>query len=470
MEKAHSFKARGWHQAQLPIRSPIQVDPAAVSASELSSLGILAQEASFKDFWSYHLIFMEPITDKKPLSGYLLESFTVRKLVFLPIDPNKKTVFGSAVLIYEGSPRNGLQLEAHRHLFVAGVGIQARKISLSEAGELVDQKRTKLYVGNIPYPVDQHQVWAYFGQFGELESASLVKKPQSNGTKGFGYVSFRERKVLEYVLTLKHVLHKQRLNVKVFMNKGRLKKKDEISYNSSSSTGFSSSAGQFDHQYEHGTGGCYDQDSQYGYYTQQPYGDRPRGGYDYFHCESDCGEHDHDHENDVGEQTETAEVYIPNYSGFPASATEHNDIMPNLKEATSSNTDSQSSCCKKVGQITGGMTCCVTIDQLKAQTAEEQREPDKQKDKDQFVLSSFFKSKFPEYLPLGFDFMSSNEFSSTFRCKCVGCPCKSTLGANTICMGNLLRMEKQIRPAETACSKRQPNNSDAPPAERNLSN
>ena len=453
MEKAHSSRARGWHQAQTPVRSTIQLNPAGGSTSELSSLGILAQEANFKEFSNYHLMFMEPITDKKPLSGYLLESFTVRKLVFLPIDPNKKTIFGSAVLIYEGAPRNGLQLEAHRHLFIAGVGIQARKISLLEAGELVDQKRTKLYVGNIPYPIDQHQLWAYFGQFGELDSASLVKKPLSNGTKGFGYVSYKKRQVLEYVLTLKHVLHKQNLNVKVFMNKGRLKKKDDPSYNSSSSTGYPSSAGNFYQEFDHHTEGYYDQDSQHAYYTQQSDVRQIRGDYDYFKCDSDCEGHRNQDEHGTADHYETTEVYIPNYSGFPT-APQSSETMNDLTQTTTSNTDSQSTCCKKMGELTGGLTCCVTIDQLK-ETVEQHAEPHKQKDKDQFVLSSFFKSRFPDYLPLGFDFMSSNELSSTFSCKCVGCPCKSTLGVKTICMGNLSRMQKQTQPAETVCNKRQ---------------
>lgn len=413
MERQPEFRPRGYHPTA-QVRQPIikhaipEVDP-----SQLSSLGLLTQEAKYKTFYCYHLIFGQTLSDKKPLSSYLLECFTVRKLVFLPVDPMQKNVFGSAVLIHEGAPRTELELETHRNIYIAGVQLQSRQITLAEAGELVDQKRTKLYVGNIPYPSEQHDLWNYFSQFGELESASLVKRPTAQNMKGFGYIVYRRRESMEYVLTLKHYMLQQKLNVKVFMNKGRLKKQD----------GNQLEAIQWrPDAHKHVYKSPQIRNDQRECSSNMSHSQCPELGYDYFHCESDCEEHQIGHRIDDQANQECK-----------------------LETASLSTAQTQNSttCAEFSNKMTGGLSCCFSAEDIK-------REVDP-KEKDQFAISSFFKSKFHDHLPFGFESLSVAEFANMFKCKCPGCPCKTKIGPNAICLGSLLKSQTKEVSSKSCC-------------------
>lgn len=48
----------------------------------------------------------------------------------------------------------------------------------------------KLYVGNLPYSVDQAQLEEAFGQFGTVESAIVINDRDTGRSKGFGFVEF----------------------------------------------------------------------------------------------------------------------------------------------------------------------------------------------------------------------------------------------------------------------------------------
>ena len=46
----------------------------------------------------------------------------------------------------------------------------------------------KLYVGNLPFDFDSHQLESMFAKFGTVESAILIKDRYTGSSKGFGFV------------------------------------------------------------------------------------------------------------------------------------------------------------------------------------------------------------------------------------------------------------------------------------------
>jgi RNA recognition motif-containing protein len=52
----------------------------------------------------------------------------------------------------------------------------------------------KLYVGNLPYSVDDESLHQHFSQFGAVDSAKVIMDRDSGRSKGFGFVSFMDFK------------------------------------------------------------------------------------------------------------------------------------------------------------------------------------------------------------------------------------------------------------------------------------
>ena len=46
----------------------------------------------------------------------------------------------------------------------------------------------KLYVGNLPYSVDQKSLEEMFGQYGVVDSANVITDRDTGQSKGFGFV------------------------------------------------------------------------------------------------------------------------------------------------------------------------------------------------------------------------------------------------------------------------------------------
>ena len=49
----------------------------------------------------------------------------------------------------------------------------------------------KLYVGNLPYSVDDEALHQYFAQFGAVDSAKVIMDRESGRSKGFGFVEMQ---------------------------------------------------------------------------------------------------------------------------------------------------------------------------------------------------------------------------------------------------------------------------------------
>lgn len=50
----------------------------------------------------------------------------------------------------------------------------------------------KLYVGNLPYSVDDETLQSHFSQYGNVESAKVIMDRESGRSKGFGFVEMAQ--------------------------------------------------------------------------------------------------------------------------------------------------------------------------------------------------------------------------------------------------------------------------------------
>jgi hypothetical protein len=50
----------------------------------------------------------------------------------------------------------------------------------------------KLYIGNLPYSVDDEALHSHFSQFGAVESAKVIMDRESGRSKGFGFVEMAD--------------------------------------------------------------------------------------------------------------------------------------------------------------------------------------------------------------------------------------------------------------------------------------
>jgi RNA recognition motif-containing protein len=50
----------------------------------------------------------------------------------------------------------------------------------------------KLYVGNLPYSVDDESLHQHFAQFGAVDSAKVIMDRESGRSKGFGFVEMAD--------------------------------------------------------------------------------------------------------------------------------------------------------------------------------------------------------------------------------------------------------------------------------------
>ncbi|MDG0817176.1 RNA recognition motif domain-containing protein [Bdellovibrio svalbardensis] len=50
----------------------------------------------------------------------------------------------------------------------------------------------KLYVGNLPYSVDDEALHSHFAQFGAVDSAKVIMDRESGRSKGFGFVEMAD--------------------------------------------------------------------------------------------------------------------------------------------------------------------------------------------------------------------------------------------------------------------------------------
>ena len=60
-----------------------------------------------------------------------------------------------------------------------------------------DCMANKLYVGNLNFRTDEQMLSSLFSQFGQVESAVVIKDRETQRSKGFGFVTFTEEQSLQ---------------------------------------------------------------------------------------------------------------------------------------------------------------------------------------------------------------------------------------------------------------------------------
>eukprot|EP01026_Neomeris_dumetosa_P018327 TRINITY_DN17173_c0_g2_i2.p2 TRINITY_DN17173_c0_g2~~TRINITY_DN17173_c0_g2_i2.p2 ORF type:complete len:119 (+),score=13.77 TRINITY_DN17173_c0_g2_i2:227-583(+) len=75
------------------------------------------------------------------------------------------------------------------------------------------EKPKRLAVSGIAWETSDLDFQRYFGQFGEIEHAEIVRDRHGK-SKGFGFVSFVEGESVERILQMPHILDNRRIEVK----------------------------------------------------------------------------------------------------------------------------------------------------------------------------------------------------------------------------------------------------------------
>ena len=176
-----------------------------------------------------HLIFDRYVENPKFISAKLMELFSVRRLVFMKKSLKEKHILKSAVMTLNGS--KSVSMFERETLYIDGVRMQVHIISNEDAEDLIDQKRTKVYVGNIPHPVGNLDIWTYFSQFGKIDYSYILKKPVWKGARGFGFVIYENRASVQRAIAQKNFINGVKLNCKEFLNKSKIKKDDQCEAN-----------------------------------------------------------------------------------------------------------------------------------------------------------------------------------------------------------------------------------------------
>jgi RNA recognition motif-containing protein len=61
-------------------------------------------------------------------------------------------------------------------------------------------QQNKLYVGNLPYTVDEAQLRDLFSKYGEIDELALIMDRDTGRSKGFAFVTFATQQAAEKAL------------------------------------------------------------------------------------------------------------------------------------------------------------------------------------------------------------------------------------------------------------------------------
>jgi RNA recognition motif-containing protein len=79
-----------------------------------------------------------------------------------------------------------------------------------------------LYVGNLAYSMDEHELEELFTKYGQVTSVKIIRDRETNRSKGFGFVEMADRgQAQEAINQLNNQVIKQR---KIVVNEARPRK------------------------------------------------------------------------------------------------------------------------------------------------------------------------------------------------------------------------------------------------------
>lgn len=79
----------------------------------------------------------------------------------------------------------------------------------------------KIFVGNLPFKVDDNELKEMFSQYGEIEEAVVIKDKYTRRSKGFGFVTFKDEDSAKKAVEELNEKEIQGRNIKVNIAKPR---------------------------------------------------------------------------------------------------------------------------------------------------------------------------------------------------------------------------------------------------------
>lgn len=99
--------------------------------------------------------------------------------------------------------------DAAQAMFLNGVLVGDHRLVVNQASEVGEQKlydkKRSIFIGNLPYDVDEDIIWTTFAQCGTIEAVRTVRDWKTRVGKGFGYVLFQEVQSKKNALALENV-------------------------------------------------------------------------------------------------------------------------------------------------------------------------------------------------------------------------------------------------------------------------
>jgi heterogeneous nuclear ribonucleoprotein A1/A3 len=62
-------------------------------------------------------------------------------------------------------------------------------------------KRDRIFVGGLDYSLRENDLRHHFERYGEVRDVEIVRDPNSKASRGFGFVTFRDDRVAERLIT-----------------------------------------------------------------------------------------------------------------------------------------------------------------------------------------------------------------------------------------------------------------------------
>ena len=60
--------------------------------------------------------------------------------------------------------------------------------------------KAKIFVGGLDFKLEQHDLMQHFSEYGEIESAVILKDTYTKASRGFGFVLFKDEKVAQHLI------------------------------------------------------------------------------------------------------------------------------------------------------------------------------------------------------------------------------------------------------------------------------
>jgi RNA recognition motif-containing protein len=62
-------------------------------------------------------------------------------------------------------------------------------------------KRDRIFVGGLDFSLKESDLRQHFSRYGEVRDVEIVRDPNSGASRGFGFITFRDDRVAERLIT-----------------------------------------------------------------------------------------------------------------------------------------------------------------------------------------------------------------------------------------------------------------------------